>query len=295
MEAPIEDRPLLVNIAYRMLGSVSEAEDAVQEASTRWYALSGEEQRHISSPTGWLVTVTTRICLDVLGSARARRERYVGEWLPEPVPELARWTSHTGAGRVADPADRVSLDESLSMALLVVLEAMTPAERVSFTLHDVFGYSFAEIGEIVGRSEEASRRLASSARRRVRDSRRARVDIREHERVVALFKAAVETGDLRALVEVLDPNATVIPDGGGLVAAATAPVTGAEEIARYLVDLRANVPGLAFEMTTVNGQPGLISRESAERPSAVMAVEVVGGRVARIWAIRNPQKLTGWT
>lgn len=135
-----EDKALLMNIAYRLLGTVSEAEDAVQDAFVRWYSLAEGEREQVSSRTGWLATVTTRICLDVLGSARARRERYVGEWLPEPVPQAARWTSHSVTDHATDPADRVSLDESLGMALLVVLESMTPAERVSFTLHDVFGY-----------------------------------------------------------------------------------------------------------------------------------------------------------
>lgn len=172
MESVFDDRPMLMNVAYRLLGVVSEAEDAVQEAFARWYAMPDADRRDISSPTGWLVTVTTRICLDVLGSARARRETYVGEWLPEPVSSRTRWTSHVLDERAVDPADRVSLDESLNMALLVVMETMTPAERVAFTLHDVFGHSFIEVAEIVGRSAQACRRLASSARRRVHQARR---------------------------------------------------------------------------------------------------------------------------
>ena len=226
------DRGLLMNVAYRLLGSVSEAEDAVQEAFTRWYALPEDAREGIDSPAGWLVTVTTRICLDVLGSARARRERYVGEWLPEPVPAGTQWTSQTASRDAADPADRVSLDESLSMALLVVLESMTPAERVAFVLHDVFKYTFAEIGEIVGRSAPACRQLAASARRRARDARGDGIPAEEHARVVLAFKAALETGDLASLVEILDPDATAVPDGGGLVLAAIEPIVGAERIAR---------------------------------------------------------------
>ncbi len=229
MESVAEDRGLLMNVAYRLLGSVSEAEDAVQDAFTRWYALSDDSRNEIASPTGWLVTVTTRICLDMLGSARARRERYVGEWLPEPVPAGVQWTSQTASDRVADPADRVSLDESLSMALLVVLESMTPAQRVAFVLHDVFRYTFAEVGEIVGRSPQACRQLASSARRRLREARGAHISAQEHARVVSVFKSALETGDLTALVEILDPDATAVADGGGLVSATIEPIGGSRD------------------------------------------------------------------
>ena len=295
MESVDTDRGLLMSVAYRLLGSVSEAEDAVQEAFARWYALSEDGRQEIGSPTGWLITVTTRICLDVLGSARARRERYVGEWLPEPVPAAAQWTSQAASNRGADPADRVSLDESLSMALLVVLESMTPAERVSFILHDVFTYTFAEVGEIVGRSPQACRQLASSARRRVRDAHGDHVSAQEHARVVAVFQAALETGDLTSLIAILDPEATAIPDGGGLVKAAIEPIEGAEKIARYLLGLYRLQPGLSFQPTTVNGRAGLVARDAAGHALAVASVAVAHGLVERIWVIRNPGKLTGWT
>jgi RNA polymerase sigma factor (sigma-70 family) len=288
------DRGLLMNVAYRLLGSVSEAEDAVQDAFARWYAMSDGARDEIDSPTGWLVTVTTRICLDVLGSARARREQYVGEWLPEPVPAAAQWTSQAASDRANDPADRVSLDESLSMALLVVLESMTPAERVAFVLHDVFRYTFAEVGEIVGRSPQASRQLASSARRRVRDARSNRVGAEEHSRVVAEFRTALETGDLAALILILDPNATAIPDGGGLVQAAIEPIVGAETIARYFLGLYQLLPDLTFELTTVNGRAGLVVQDGAGRALAVASVAIAHGRIERIWIVRNPAKLGGW-
>lgn len=288
------DRGLLMNVAYRLLGSVSEAEDAVQEAFTRWYALPEDAREGIDSPAGWLVTVTTRICLDVLGSARARRERYVGEWLPEPVPAGTQWTSQSASRDAADPADRVSLDESLSMALLVVLESMTPAERVAFVLHDVFKYTFAEIGEIVGRSAPACRQLAASARRRAREARGDRIPAEEHARVVLAFKAALETGDLASLVEILDPDATAVPDGGGLVLAAIEPIVGAERIARYLLGLYQRQPDLSFEITTVNGQSGLVGRDAAGHTLAVAAVAIAHGLIQRIWVIRNPGKLTRW-
>src|SRR5450432_4725785 len=166
----MSERRQLINLAYRLLGSLADAEDAVQEAYARWYAMSRPQQEAIESPGGWLTTVASRICLDLLGSARARRERYVGEWIPEPLPEPAEWISGRPGGIEGDPADRVTLDESVSMAFLVVLESMTPAERVAFVLHDVFGYSFAEVAEIVGRTPAACRQLASSARRRLRAS-----------------------------------------------------------------------------------------------------------------------------
>lgn len=294
MAAVTEDRGLLMNVAYRLLGSVSEAEDAVQEAYTRWYALPPGDRTSIDSPTAWLVTVTTRICLDVLGTARARRERYVGEWLPEPVPAGAQWTSQTPSDRAADPADRVSLDESLSMALLVVLESMTPAERVAFVLHDVFRYTFAEVGQIVGRSAQACRQLASSARHRVRQARGQQITAQEHARVVTAFKLALDSGDLAALIEILDPNATAFPDGGGLVSAAIAPIAGAEAIARYLLDLYRRQPDLTFQLTTVNGRAGLAGRDAYGATLAVASFTVAHGLIERLWVIRNPGKLTGW-
>src|ERR1035438_7188510 len=170
LDAIISERRQLINLAYRLLGSLAEAEDAVQETYARWYAMSPQQQDAIESVGGWLTTVASRICLDLLGSAPARRERYVGEWIPEPLPEPAEWTSGRPGGTTADPADRVTLDESVTMAFLVVLESMTPAQRVAFILHDVFRYPFAEVAQIVGRTPAACRQLASSARRRIRAS-----------------------------------------------------------------------------------------------------------------------------
>jgi len=154
LAAIISERRQLINVAYRLLGSLAEAEDAVQETYARWYALIPAQRDAIASPGAWLSTVTSRICLDQLRSARARRERYVGQWIPEPLPEPAEWISGR-PGAPADPADRITLDESVSMAFLVVLESMTPAERVAFILHDVFGHPFAEIARIVGRTPAA--------------------------------------------------------------------------------------------------------------------------------------------
>src|SRR5215467_2018409 len=166
LRAVMSERRQLVNVAYRLLGSLTEAEDAVQETYARWYAMSPDQQAAIETPGAWLTTVASRICLDLLGSARARRERYVGEWIPEPLPEPSEWVGDR-SGVPADPADRVTLDESVNMAFLVVLESMTPAERVAFILHDVFRYPFAQIADVTGRSPAACRQLATSARRRV--------------------------------------------------------------------------------------------------------------------------------
>src|SRR5215216_2952099 len=170
LSAIMSERRQLINLAYRLLGSLADAEDVVQETYARWYAMSPQQQEAIGSPGGWLTTVASRICLDLLGSARARRERYVGEWLPEPLPDRSEWLNGRPGGTTVDPADRVTLDESVNMAFLVVLEAMTPAERVAFILHDVFRYPFTEVAEITGRTPAACRQLASSARRRLRAS-----------------------------------------------------------------------------------------------------------------------------
>ncbi|MEV1170443.1 sigma-70 family RNA polymerase sigma factor, partial [Nonomuraea sp. NPDC049784] len=170
LSAIMSERRQLINLAYRLLGSLADAEDVVQETYARWYAMSPQQQEGIESPGGWLTKVASRICFDLLGSARARRERYVGEWIPEPLPERTEWINAQPGGTTVDPADRVTLDESINMAFLVVLESMTPAERVAFVLHDVFQYSFAEVAEIVGRTPAACRQLAVSARRRIRAS-----------------------------------------------------------------------------------------------------------------------------
>jgi len=183
----VGERRQLINLAYRLLGSLAEAEDAVQEAYARWYAMPVQQRAAIASPGAWLTTVASRICLDVLGSARARRERYVGEWIPEPLPEPAEWAGGRGP---ADPADRITLDESVSMAFLVVLDAMTPAERVAFILHDVFGYPFADIAQIVGRSPAACRQLASSARRRIRAAQAPAAPTARQAAIVRDFKRA---------------------------------------------------------------------------------------------------------
>jgi len=290
----MSERRRLINLAYRLLGSLAEAEDAVQETYARWYAMTPQEQDAIASPGAWLTTVASRICLDLLGSARARRETYVGEWLPEPLPGSTEWVSGRSGGAPADPADRVTLDESVSMAFLVVLESMTPAERVTFTLHDVFGYSFAEVAQIVGRTPAACRQLASSARRRVRAAQPSASPTAQQTRIVRDFKQAWEARDIGALIGLLDPGATAIADGGGLVSAALSPVEGAEQIARACLAVADLAPDLTLLERTVNGQPGLVAQQDGVTVT-VFAFDMAGDRIKHIWAIRNPDKLRPWT
>jgi RNA polymerase sigma-70 factor (ECF subfamily) len=291
------ERRNLLGLAYRLLGSLAEAEDVVQETYARWYALSPRQRDEIVSPGGWLTTVAGRICLDVLGSARVRRERYVGAWLPEPLPGRSEWISgrwDDGTAEPADPADRVTLDESLHMAFLVVLESMTPAERVAFVLHDVFRYSFAEVAGIVGRTPAACRRLASSARRRLRAAGPPAAPAAEQAEVVRAFKRAWEDKDIAGLLGVLSPDATATGDGGGLVPAAAHPVRGAEPVARFLTERARAVPGVTLLERTVNGRPGLVARLGGVTVS-VLAFDIADGRVRRIWAVLNPDKLRPWT
>jgi RNA polymerase sigma factor (sigma-70 family) len=288
--ALMEHRQRLVNVAYRLLGSVADAEDAVQEAFIRWYALSADDREAIGSPVAWLTTVTSRICLDQLGSARARRERYVGQWIPEPVPGGTEWSSVESG---ADPADRVTLDESIDMAFLVVLDAMSPAERVAFLLHDVFRYPFDEVAGIVGRTPAACRQLASTARRKVRDSRPVPAPAARRAEVVRDFKRAWEAMDIDGLLGVLDPDAVAVADGGGRVPAALEPRVGADAIAEFLLVVATRATDLELTEQVVNGQPGLVARQ-AGAILTVFAFDVAGDRITRIWAVRNPEKLTRW-
>jgi RNA polymerase sigma factor (sigma-70 family) len=292
--AIMSERRHLINIAYRLLGSLADAEDAVQETYARWYAMTPQQQEAIASPGAWLTTVASRICLDVLGSARARRERYVGEWIPEPLPEPAEWPGGRPGGP-ADPADRVTLDESVSMAFLVVLDSMTPAERVAFILHDVFRYAFAEVAEIVGRTPAACRQLASSARRRIRDAQPPATPTARQADLVRAFKLAWEAKDINAIIGLLDPDATATGDGGGFVeGAALHPIEGAEQIARFFGERIRAVPDVVFLERTVNGQPGLVAQLDGVT-MGVLAFDVAGDRIKHIWAILNPEKLRPWT
>jgi RNA polymerase sigma factor (sigma-70 family) len=294
LSAIMSERRLLINLAYRLLGSLAEAEDAVQEACARWYAMSGPERDVIGNPGAWLTTVASRICLDMLGSARARRERYVGAWLPEPLPDRTELISTRPDGIMADPADRITLDESVSMAFLIVLDLMTPAERVAFILHDVFGYPFAEVAQIVGRTPAACRQLASSARHRLRASEPPTTPTARQASIIRDFKRAWEAKDLTALVGLLDPGATATADTGGLATAQPSPIEGAEQVARAVLHVAGLAPDPALLERTVNGQPGLIAQQDGVTV-AVFAFDVAGDRIKHIWAVRNPEKLRPWT
>jgi RNA polymerase sigma factor (sigma-70 family) len=294
LSAIVGERRQLINLAYRLLGSLADAEDVVQETYARWYAMSRQQQEAIESPGAWLTKVASRICLDLLGSARARRERYVGEWIPEPLPDRAEWINGPSGGTAADPADRVTLDESITMAFLVVLESMTPAERVALILHDVFCHSFAEVAEIVGRTPAACRQLASSGRRRIRASQAPATPTAQQADIVRAFKEAWEAKDIDALIGLLDPDATGIVDGGGLVSAVLRPIEGGEQIARYAIDIAGRVPDLTILERTVNGQPGLVAQQDGVTV-VVVAFDVAGDRIKHIWGVRNPEKLRPWT
>ena len=285
------ERGMLMSLAYRMLGTVADAEDAVQETYARWYRMSQAEHDAIENPAAWLTRVASRICLDQLGSARARRERYVGEWLPEPLPG--------GAGMFAtppssDPLDRVTLDESVSTALLVVLESLTPAERVAFVLHDVFSVPFAEIAEVVGRSPDACRQLASSARRHVRERRAGSATREQHDAVVQAFIAASGEGDLLGLVALLDPDVVLVSDGGGMASAARRPLHGPDHVGRFILgQLEKRGPALTMSvretadgLTLAFGEDGVID--------SVAVLEVHDDRIRRVWIMRNPEKLRLW-
>jgi RNA polymerase sigma factor (sigma-70 family) len=291
-DAIMGERRQLINLAYRLLGSLAEAEDAVQETYARWYALSAQQQDTIKNPGAWLTTVASRICLNLLSSARARRETYVGEWLPEPLPGGTEWISGRLGGTGVDPADRVTLDESVSMAFLVVLESMPPAERVAFIPHDVFGYSFAEVAEIVGRTPAACRQLATSARRRIRAAQPPATPTTRQAGIVRDFRQAWEAKDINALIALLDPGATATADGGGLARVVPRPIEGAEQIARFYADLA--IPGLTVLERTVNGQPGLVAQRDGTT-IAVYAFDVADDRIKHIWAMLNPHKLRPWT
>lgn len=283
------ERPLLLAAAFRMLGVYADAEDAVQEAYLRWVRLEADEGDAIRSPGAWLMRATGRICLDVLGSARARRERYVGEWLPEPVPAYS-----AVAAPGDDPLERAVRDDSVSTALLLVLETLTPAERVAFVLHDVFGMPFGEVADAVGRSAAACRQLAASARRHVGARRGAQVPRARHDELVAAFAAAAATGELDRLVAVLDPDVVLRSDGGGVVSAARRPVRGADDVARFLLGLARKQPSAEYAAAVTGDGAGVLIR-MAGTVAALISLGTDGERITDVWIMRNPAKLTRWS
>jgi RNA polymerase sigma-70 factor (ECF subfamily) len=279
-----ELRPGAFGIAYRMLGSVAEAEDVVQEALLRLHGALERGER-IDSPPAYLATVTTRLAINELRSARARRESYVGEWLPEPIITDGR----------EDPALHAELADSLSLALLVVLESLTPEQRAVLLLRDVFDYSYAEIARIVDKSEDNVRQMATRARRQVEEGRPRFQTTDEHREVLARrFIEAAEWGDLAGLEAVLAADVRLSGDGGGKVPSLARALSGRARVARTLhawVKQMMRVPDLAMRGAEVNGAPGILILDGRGRLFSVWALDIAGGEIVGIDAIVNPDKL----
>ena len=274
-----EHRPLLLSIAYRMLGTVADAQDLVQDTFVRWHAST----EPIRSPRAWLTTVLTRLCINHLGSARVKRETYVGSWLPEPWIEDAD-------GQAAENAD---LADSLSMAFLVLLETLTPTERAVFILREVLGYEFSEVAAIVGKEEANCRQILIRARKRV-DERRPRFDASpaQAEELMLRFHQAVTNGELENLLDLLAKDVVFVSDGGGKAKAFLKPVHGAEAIARPMINATRKFRTETQEIkhALINGLPGFVTFEGV-RAVRVMAFGILGGRIQSIFVISNPDKL----
>jgi RNA polymerase sigma-70 factor (TIGR02957 family) len=281
-----ELRPVSFAIAYRMLGSVSEAEDVVQEALLRVHqAMEAGEQ--IASPRAFVATVTTRLAINELRSARARRERYVGEWLPEPIIT----DGHD------DPALHAEMADSLSLATLVLLESLSPEQRAVLLLHDVFDYDYPQVAEIIGKSQDNVRQLATRARRHVEQRRpRFQTTREQREELAARFFQAAEQGDLSGLEALLAHDVAFTGDGGGKVPALARTVRGRNRVARTLVDYSVRQAALFKQIqirpTEINGSPGALYVDEQQRLIAVVALEFAGGQVTSINSIVNPDKLT---
>ena len=278
-------RVRLVRVAYAVLGSYSEAEDVVSET---WLRLVPADAREpVLDVEAWAVVAVARRAMDTLRSARVRREQYVGPWLPEPVVRQST---------ADDPAERVSLDATVSYALLVVLESLTPGERVAWVLHDLFGMPFPEVAEVVGRRPDAVRQLASRARAHIRSATpRVTVTDDEHDRTVTAFLRAAAGGDLAGLVTLLDPSVTLVSDGGGRVSTARRPVNGADPVGRFVMhwaDRRQ--PGDQVELVRVNGSLGAaLFRDRVL--DTVFSFTIADGRIIRIDVVRNDEKLPALT
>jgi len=279
LEVFTEYRPLLFNIAYRMLGTVMEAEDILQEAYLRWQQVTPDE---IDSPKSYLSAIVTRLCIDRLRSAQVRREEYIGPWLPEPLI----------ANPSTGPDKTVELSESLSMAFLVILENLKPIERAVFLLHEVFDYDYQAIARIVGKSEANCRQIASRARRYVTMNRpRFEVSSDDHTRVVEQFMDTLVSGDVNGLMSTLDQDVTWWSDGGGVRGIAKKPIHGAANVARFVLNLMRMAPeGTVTRQTEINGRPGFITYVNG-KPFNTLAFDIVEGRIVTIWAVVNPDKL----
>jgi RNA polymerase sigma-70 factor, ECF subfamily len=277
-------RRLLFTVAYQMLGSVADAEDVVQDAWLRW---SSTGRTDVADPRAYLVRVASRLALDRLGAARTRRETYVGPWLPEPL-----LTEDTARG----PEGAAELGEQVSLAVLVVLETLSPVERAVFVLREVFGMSWAEVAAVLDRSEAAVRQLGHRAREHVQARRpRFAADRRAQREVTERFLAACVGGDVDALLAVLSPDVVLLTDGGGRAKAALRPIVGAGKAARFLVAVSADGlsrPGLTLRLVDVNGAPGVVV-DSEAGPIIAVSLVVAGGRIEQALVVLNPEKLLG--
>lgn len=282
--AEFEDlRPLLFSIAYRMVSSVSEAEDIVQEAFLRWHQVA-QDGTEIESPKAFLSTVVTRLSIDHLRSARMRRERYVGQWLPEPLL----------TDTVPDASEHAEIADSLSMAFLILLESLSPVERAVFLLHDVFGYDYDEIARIVEKSEPNCRQLAVRARRRIEERRpRFEASRSKQQALAQTFFAAVERGDTSGLIQLLANDVVVYGDGGGKVPSWPRPIEGRDRVSRLLAGISTQMHqfNLGIKLTTLNGQPGAMFLDPDGRITNVMILDIAGGVVHTVRSIINPDKL----
>lgn len=279
-----ELRPRAFAVAYRMLGSVSEAEDIVQEALLRFH-LAREGGERIESPRAYVSTIVTRLCIDQLRSARVRRESYVGEWLPEPLVD----------DRIVDPADAAEVADSLSLAFLVLLENLTPEQRAAFLLREVFAYPYEDIAGIIDTTEANARQLVARGRRHVDEGRpRFEASPERRDELASRFLAAVEGGDLGALEELLATDVVFHGDGGGRVRAITRPVQGRAKVARLLATgMRRGGPyaGLSLHQTRVNGQPGATVTDADRNLVGVAVLDIADDHIAAVHIIVNPDKL----
>jgi RNA polymerase sigma-70 factor (ECF subfamily) len=284
-------RRLLFGVAYQMLGSVADAEDVVQDAWLRW---SAADRSDVADERAYLVQITTRLALDRLGSARARRESYVGPWLPEPL--LTGGKPVAAAPPAPEPDEAAELGEQVSLALLVVLETLSPAERAVFVLREVFGMSVTEVAGVLDRSEAAVRQMAHRAREHVRARQpRFEADRNAQREVTERFLAAVAGGDMEALLAALAPDVVLISDGGGKTKAALRPITGADKVARWLVAVAregAAIPDVRIELADVNGSPAIVGWSGAE-PFGSISLTVADGRIEQVLVVVNPDKLAG--
>lgn len=279
-DAVLQHRSLVFAIAYRMLGSAADADDAVQETFLRWHR-ARQNGETIHSPKGWLTTTISRICLDQLRSARVKRESYVGPWLPEPL-----------AGVTPDIAETAADFDSLSLAFLVLLESLSAKERAVFLLHDVFGYEFAAVGEIVDESDAYCRQLAKRARAHMAE-RRPRYSASQEQRdhLTAEFLHAVSDGDMPRLIAALTEDATIYSDGGGKVTAARKPVVGREKAALFLTNIRRLAPeGTTFRIEAINGQPGIVTSVDGHVMN-VVTFDYTDTGIRSIYIVVNPDKL----